>query len=98
MSGIGHNSEDVLNQAAQSQLRSTIERWERLLQERSEVNEQIKELKAEAKGNGFDTAIMAKVVKIRAMDRAKRLEKAAVLELYMVTVDEPTGGDFDEFA
>lgn len=98
MSGIGHNSEDVLNRAAQSQLRSTIERWERLLQERSEVNEQIKELKAEAKGNGFDTAIMAKVVKIRAMDRAKRLEKAAVLELYMVTVDEPTGGDFDEFA
>lgn len=98
MSGIGHNSEDVLNQTAQSQLRSTIERWERLLQERSEVNEQIKELKAEAKGNGFDTTIMGKVIKIRAMDRAKRLEKAAVLELYMVTVDEPTGGDFDEFA
>lgn len=98
MSGIGHNSEDVLNQTAQSQLRSTIERWERLLQERSEVNEQIKDLKAEAKGSGFDTTIMAKVIKIRAMDRAKRLEKAAVLELYMVTVDEPTGGDFDEFA
>lgn len=98
MSGIGHNSEDVLNQTAQSQLRSTIERWERLLQERQEISELIKELKAEAKGQGFDVTIMGKVIKIRAMDRARRLEKAAVLGLYMHAVGEEPDGEFDEFA
>jgi uncharacterized protein (UPF0335 family) len=45
---------DVLNQAAQGQLKSIIERIERLEVEKAEVAEQIKEVFAEAKGNGFD--------------------------------------------
>ena len=73
---------DILNQAAQGQLKSIIERIERLEQEKSEIAEQIKEVFAEAKGNGFDTKILRKVVRIRKQDRAKRLEEEAILDLY----------------
>ena len=98
MSGIGHNSGDVLNSAAQNQLRSVIERIERLEQEKTEIAEAIKEGKAEAKGNGFDVSIITKVLRIRKLDRAKRQERAAVLELYMETIGEDTLSDYDEFA
>ena len=49
---------DVLNATAQGQLKSIIERIERLEQEKSEIAEQIKEVFAEAKGNGFDVKII----------------------------------------
>lgn len=80
---IGHNSGDILNQAAQGQLVSIVERIERLEQEKSEIAEQIKEVFAEAKGNGFDTKILRKAVRIRKQDRAKRLEEEAILDLYL---------------
>ena len=83
MADIGHNSGDILNQAAQGQLKSIIERAERLEEEKAEVAEQIKEVFAEAKGNGFDTKILRKVVRIRKQDRAKRLEEEAMLDLYL---------------
>src|ERR1700760_4657037 len=79
---------DVLNQAAQGQLKSIIERIERLEQEKSEIAEQIKEVFAEAKGNGFDTKILRKVVRIRKQDRAKRLEEDAILDLYLSAIGE----------
>ena len=63
---------DVLNATAQGQLKSIIERIERLEQEKAEISEQIKEVKAEAKGNGFDVKIINKVIRIRKQDRAKR--------------------------
>lgn len=74
---------DILNQAAQGQLQSIIDRVERLEQEKAEVAEQIKEVFAEAKGNGFDVKILRKVVRIRNQDRAKRLEEEAILDLYL---------------
>ena len=80
---IGHNSGDILNQAAQGQLKSIIDRAERLEEEKAEVAEQIKEVFAEAKGNGFDTKILRKVIRIRKQDRAKRLEEEAMLDLYL---------------
>jgi uncharacterized protein (UPF0335 family) len=73
---------DILNQAAQGQLKSIIERIERLEQEKSEIAEQIKEVFAEAKGNGFDVKILRKV------DRAKRLEEEAILDLYLSAIGE----------
>lgn len=83
--GEGHNSgaDDILNQAAQGQLRSIIERIERLEQEKTEIAEQIKEVFGEAKGNGFDVKILRKVVRIRKQDRAKRLEEEAIIDLYL---------------
>ena len=84
----GHNSGDILNQAAQGQLKSIIERIERLDQEKAEIAEQTKEVFAEAKGSGFDTKILRKVIRIRKQDRAKRLEEEAILDLYMSAIGE----------
>lgn len=79
---------DILNQAAQGQLKSIIERIERLEQEKSEIAEQIKEVFAEAKGNGFDVKVLRKVVRIRKQDRAKRLEEEAITDLYLSAMGE----------
>jgi uncharacterized protein (UPF0335 family) len=79
---------DILNQAAQGQLKSIIERIERLEQEKSEIAEQVKEVFAEAKGNGFDVKIIRKVVRIRTQDRATRLEEEAIFDLYMSAIGE----------
>ena len=87
MSGEDAHSE-VLNQDAQGRLRAIIERVERLEQEKSEVMEQIKEIFAEAKGGGFDTKIIRKVVRIRKQDRAKRQEEEAILDLYLAAIGE----------
>ena len=97
MAGIGHNSganahPDVLNQTAQNQIRSIIERVERLVLEREEINDQIKEVFAEAKGNGFDVVILREVIKRRRMDRAKLMEKEALVDLY-----EGATGDIPAF-
>lgn len=88
MSGIGHNS--GLNSTANKQLRSVVERVERLEQEKAEIAEQIKEVYAEAKGNGFDVKILRKVVRMRKQDRAKRQEEETILDLYMAAL-----GDWD---
>jgi uncharacterized protein (UPF0335 family) len=87
MSGEDAHS-DVLNQDAQGRLRTIIERVERLEQEKSEVMEQIKEIFAEAKGGGFDTKILRKVIRIRKQDRAKRQEEEAILDLYLAAIGE----------
>lgn len=79
---------DVLNQAAQGQIKSIIERIERLEIEKGEIAEQIKEVFAEAKGNGFDVKILRKVIRIRKQDRAKRLEEEAILDLYLSAIGE----------
>lgn len=85
--GAGDNSGspfvDVLNATAQGQLKSIIERVERLNAEKAEIAEQVKEVLAEAAGNGFDKAIIRKVVAIRKIDRAKRQEQESILELYL---------------
>lgn len=79
---------DVLNVTAQGQLKSIIERIERLEQEKSEIAEQIKEVFAEAKGKGFDVKILRKVVRMRKQDRAKRQEEEAILDLYLSALGE----------
>lgn len=79
---------DILNATAQGQLRSIIERVERLEVEKGEIAEQIKEVFSEAKGNGFDVKIIRKVVRIRKQDRAKRMEEEAILDLYLSAIGE----------
>lgn len=87
--GVGHNSGDVLNSTAQGQLKSVIERVQRLEVEKTEIAEQIKEVYVEAKGNGFDVKILRKVIRLLRTDRAKRQEEDAILDLYMSAVGEP---------
>lgn len=84
--GIGHNSGDAVEgtgMVAAAQLRSIVERIERLEEEKKEVAEQIKEVYAEAKANGYDTKVLRKAVSLRKKDPAERAEEEAVLELYL---------------
>lgn len=66
-----------------SQLRQYIEKVERLEEEKSELLATIREVYAEAKGNGFDPKIMKQVIKLRKMDRQELMEQEELLDLYM---------------
>ena len=79
---------DVLGSTAQGQLKSVIERIERLDVEKAEIADQIKEVLAEAKGSGFDPKIIRKVVALRKKDRAKRQEEDSILDLYLSAIGE----------
>lgn len=78
----------MITSNSQGQLRSIIERVERLEVEKGEIAEQIKEVFAEAKSNGFDVKIIRKVVRLRKQDRAKRQEEEAILDLYLSAIEE----------
>ena len=68
---------------AAGQLKSLVERIERLEEEKTALSADIREVYAEAKGNGFDTKIMRQVIRIRKLDKADRQEMEAVLDLYL---------------
>jgi uncharacterized protein (UPF0335 family) len=68
---------------AAGQLKSIIERIERLEEEKKEIAEQIKEVYAEAKANGFDARILRKVVSLRKKPTEERQEEEALLDLYL---------------
>ena len=73
---------DVLGSNAQGQLKSVVDRLERLATEKAELAEQMKEVFAEAKGNGFCPRTIKKVLARRKMERAKLQEQEAMVELY----------------
>jgi uncharacterized protein (UPF0335 family) len=77
---------EILNSSAQGQLKSIIERIERLELDKASVMEDLKSVYAEAKGNGFDTKILRKVVRLRKQDTAKRQEEEALLDLYLSAI------------
>jgi uncharacterized protein (UPF0335 family) len=68
---------------AAGQLKSLVERIERLEEEKTALAADIREIYAEAKGHGFDTKIMRQVVRMRRLDKADRQEQEAVLDLYL---------------
>jgi len=68
---------------AAGQLRSFIERIERLEEEKKGLSDDIRDVFAEAKGNGFDTKVMRRIVALRKKDHAERKEEEAILDLYM---------------
>ena len=68
---------------AGERLKSLIERIERLEEEKKALADDIKDVYAEAKGNGFDTKVIRKVVSIRRQDREKRREEEEILDLYL---------------
>ncbi len=67
---------------AGERLRSFIERIERLEEEKKGLQDDIKDIYAEAKGVGFDTKIMRQVIRLRKMEKDDRQEQDALLELY----------------
>jgi uncharacterized protein (UPF0335 family) len=74
----GHNS----GGAAGAQLRAFVERIERLEEDKKAIADDIKDVYAEAKGTGFDTKALRKIVAERKQDQAERLEFETILDLY----------------
>lgn len=71
---------------AKEQLLSIIERVERLEEEKKGISDDIKEVYAEAKANGYDTKVLRKIVSIRKQDAAEREEQDAILDLYLTAL------------
>lgn len=66
-----------------SQLKSIVERVERLEEEKKALADDIRDVYAEAKANGFDAKTLRTVVRMRKQDRAEREEQEALLDLYL---------------
>lgn len=81
---------------AQDQIRAFIERIERLEEEKASIAGDIKEVYAEAKGNGFDTKVLRKIVSIRKQDHNERMEQEALLELYLTALGMASAPSEDE--
>jgi uncharacterized protein (UPF0335 family) len=75
-------STDTNYRVTADELRQFIERIERLDSEKKDLAEQQKEVLAEAKGRGYDTKIMRKVIALRKRDSDDIAEEEAVLEMY----------------
>lgn len=80
---------------AQDQLRAFVEWIERLEEEKSAISGDIKEIYAEAKGNGFDVKVLRQIVRIRKQDANERLEQEALLDLYMAALGMAPAPDAD---
>ena len=78
-----------------NQLQAIVSRIESLEEEKANIAEDIKSIYAEAKGNGFDTKIIKKIISLRKQDVTKRAEEQAVLATYMdalgMLADTPLG-------
>jgi uncharacterized protein (UPF0335 family) len=68
---------------AVDQLRSVIERIERLEEEKAALAADIREIFAEAKGNGFDSKALRQIIKLRKMEANERYEQEAILDTYL---------------
>ena len=78
MSEIGHNSK-----IAKDHLKAIVERIERLEEEKKTISDDIRDVYAEAKGNGFDVTALRTIVRMRKQDANERQEQEAILETYM---------------
>ena len=68
---------------AADQLRAFVERIERLEEEKKAISDDIKDVYAEAKGNGYDVKVIRQVVRLRKQDSNERQEMEALLDLYL---------------
>jgi len=73
---------DQVTTVAGQELRQFIERFERLDAEKKDIADAQKEVMAEAKGRGYDTKVLRKIISIRKMDANDLAEEEAVLDMY----------------
>jgi uncharacterized protein (UPF0335 family) len=79
---------DVANESkahrfAKDQLKAFIERVERLEEEKKAISDDIRDVYAEAKGNGYDVKALRTVVRLRKQDKNERAEQEALVETYL---------------
>lgn len=91
--GVGDNSGPA--GFAAGELKAFVERIERLEEEKQALQDDIKDIYAEAKGTGFDVKILRQVVRIRKQDKADREEQEALLDLYLQALGMTLGEDYD---
>jgi uncharacterized protein (UPF0335 family) len=86
------------NSVAAGQIRAFIERIENLELEKKTIADDIKDVYAEAKGNGFDTKVLRRVVALRKQDQNERQEQEAILDLYLQALGMQPSLPFEEAA
>lgn len=77
---------DDIHGVARDQLRGFVERIERLEEEKKTVADDIKDVYGEAKGLGYDTKIMKKVIGLRKKDDQERMEEELILDTYLAAL------------
>ncbi|MBY0422614.1 MAG: DUF2312 domain-containing protein [Parvularculaceae bacterium] len=82
------NMQTAKGGVAGERLRTFIERVERLEEEKKGLSNDIKDIYAEAKGEGYETKVLRQIVRLRKMDKADRQEQEALLELYLSALGE----------
>jgi uncharacterized protein (UPF0335 family) len=76
-------AEEPATRFAKEQLKAVIERIERLEEEKKTISDDITEVYAEAKGNGFDVKVLREIIRLRKVDANERAEHDTILETYM---------------
>jgi uncharacterized protein (UPF0335 family) len=76
---IGHNS---VTKVAAEQIKAIIERIERQEEEKKTISDDIRDIYAEAKGNGYDVKALRTIVRLRKQDANERQEQETILDLY----------------
>lgn len=76
----------MTEETTEKRLLSFIERAERMIEEKTAIQDDIKEIYAEAKGAGFDVKTIKSIVKLRKLDNEKRAEAQCLLETYAIAI------------
>ncbi len=77
---------DNATKFAKEQLRSIIERIERLNEEKKAISDDIRDIMTEARGNGYDVKAIRSIIKIRKQDPHERQEQETILETYLLAL------------
>ena len=78
--------DDLTTSATAQELRQFVERVEHLEAEKKDIAEQITDVMAEAKGRGYDTKVLRKIIAMRKRDADDIAEEEAILEMYMAAL------------
>jgi uncharacterized protein (UPF0335 family) len=76
-------TENAAPNAIANQLKAVVERIERLEEEKKAIADDIRDVYAEAKGNGYDVKALRTIIRLRKQDKTERQEHEAILETYM---------------
>ena len=80
---ISGSATNRINRFAKDQLKSIVERIERLEEEKKTIADDVRDVYAEAKGNGFDVKALRTIIRIRKQDANERAEQREILETYL---------------
>ncbi len=87
MPEVPEDDEMPIGNNSAARLKSYCERVERLVEDKKGISDDIKDIKAEAKGCGFDVKTLNEMLRLRAMDANKRQEQEALRDTYMAALD-----------